>query len=228
MANSTPKAEISAGKNDTACFVQWKISNPTFSFQLILIKTGQMYFLYETIPANLSNADHIRVGVSDSYSFQNLLISIRRQIRSATEIQNGSLISLSPLPVCKWLRDPVSCSASESNCSWCPPPLETCSDEFDREEQPAKYDCLPIAADDDEEKNQTKTGGKSMVFWLVVALTVVVLSAIFVAFLVWIMNWTNPTVQNGPNQQPKKKRFKLTTHTFSLNFKIKCRCPTFS
>ncbi|KAL1450030.1 hypothetical protein WDU94_002492 [Cyamophila willieti] len=140
--------------NDTQFTVTWenvrlqdKPEAGGFTFQATLYKSGNIAFVYKSIPVVAIDDDHhpVKVGLSDSYVMDKTIFFVRRKTIyeyhrvqfSHTDISNWTSIYLTALPTCLDHKDCESCLSdptSQFKCSWCPT-ANRCSTGLDRNRQ---------------------------------------------------------------------------------------------
>ncbi|KAI5715918.1 hypothetical protein M8J77_024558 [Diaphorina citri] len=118
-----------------------------FTFQATLYKSGNIAFVYKSIPVVAIDDDHhpVKVGLSDSYVMDKTIFFVRRKTIyeyhrvqfSHTDISNWTSIYLTALPTCLDHKDCDSCLSdvtSQFTCFWCPT-AQRCSTGLDRNRQ---------------------------------------------------------------------------------------------
>uniref|UniRef100_A0A8D8WLC2 Plexin domain-containing protein 2 n=2 Tax=Cacopsylla melanoneura TaxID=428564 RepID=A0A8D8WLC2_9HEMI len=118
-----------------------------FTFQATLYKSGNIAFVYKSIPVVAIDDDHhpVKVGLSDSYVMDKTIFFVRRKTIyeyhrvqfSHTDISNWTSIYLTALPTCLDHKDCEACLSdptSQFKCSWCPT-ANRCSTGLDRNRQ---------------------------------------------------------------------------------------------
>lgn len=141
--------------NGTAFTVQWnnvalqdRVEAGNFSFQVTLLKTGDIIFAYKQVPipvTTIFNEAHpVKVGVSDAYIIDRTIFFVRRKTiyeyhkvdLKKEEIGNGTAIYFSALPTCISLKSCDSCISNtiSFDCVWCST-ADRCSDGMDRSRQ---------------------------------------------------------------------------------------------
>ncbi|XP_054722760.1 plexin domain-containing protein 2-like [Uloborus diversus] len=156
MANfdtaSSPESTIKYVDNGTAFTVQWtkvslqdKANDGAFTFQVTLLKNGDIVFAYKDVPypvVNISDARHpVKVGISDAYILERNIFFLRRKTiyeyhridMMKREISNDTAIYFVALPTCAGKRECLSCLAPDPRlrCEWCDA-VGRCSDGMDR------------------------------------------------------------------------------------------------
>jgi hypothetical protein len=141
--------------NDTAFVIQWEDvmlhdKNPlgSFSFQIILLKKGDIIFVYKDVPfpiQNIPDSKHpVKVGISDAYIIDRTIFFIRRKTiyeyhradLKKLDISNNTAIYFTALPTCASLHTCESCLTANIGfeCHWCDA-VNRCSDGYDRQRQ---------------------------------------------------------------------------------------------
>jgi len=125
----------------------------TFTFQVILNRSGDIHFAYKDIPLSittLQDEEHpVKVGLSDAYIIDRTIFFVRRKTiyeyhrlnKKGENITNWSAIIFRALPTCnrqdtceKCLRPEVSSPQPDLKCQWCDK-QKRCSDGMDRQRQ---------------------------------------------------------------------------------------------
>ncbi|CAF1292759.1 unnamed protein product [Rotaria sp. Silwood1] len=133
----------------------------SFTFQVILQNTGNIYFNYLQIPKiKISNTYHDhRIGLSDAYMSQHStrqhiarIITLYNKISLDKEkITNGVSVVFDMDQICNTFSDCSSCLANRGkrhNCSWCDD-IQKCSDGYDRSHQQwVQAQCHHLASTD--------------------------------------------------------------------------------
>lgn len=141
--------------NGTAFVIEWsdvvlQESNPDekFTFQAILLKNGDIAFVYEYIPISITKIGDelhpVKVGLSDAYVIDRVIYFIRRKTiyeyhridLKNDYISNHTAIYFSALTTCPIFQDCESCMAANISldCVWCDA-AKRCSDGLDRKRQ---------------------------------------------------------------------------------------------
>jgi hypothetical protein len=152
---------IMFGDNGERLVVEWsnvKLRDDqdagSFTFQLSLFKSGDIWFVYKNIPIpanNISDANHpCKIGVSDAYLFNHkvklfeeattaqskrVIHEYHRITVPAEKVVSNAVVILKALPTCLQFTTCESCANSTLNyftCSWCKPKDSEagfCSDE---------------------------------------------------------------------------------------------------
>lgn len=142
--------------NGTALTVQWldvQMKNNTppgnFSFQVTLLKNGDIIFVYKSLPVPLKSIpeeEHpVKVGISDAFLIERVAFFVRRKtiydyhrmnMKDVPEIGNNTAIYLKALPVCNQYDSCDKCSAAspDMDCIWCEA-VKRCSNGYDRKRQ---------------------------------------------------------------------------------------------
>uniref|UniRef100_A0AC34F7J7 Plexin domain-containing protein 2 n=1 Tax=Panagrolaimus sp. ES5 TaxID=591445 RepID=A0AC34F7J7_9BILA len=152
---------IMFGDNGERLVVEWsnvKLRDDqdagSFTFQLSLFKSGDIWFVYKNIPIsanNISDANHpCKIGVSDAYLFNHkvklfeeattaqskrVIHEYHRITVPADKVVSNGVVILKALPTCLQFTTCESCANSTLNyftCSWCKPKESEagfCSDE---------------------------------------------------------------------------------------------------
>ncbi|XP_019867094.1 plexin domain-containing protein 2 [Aethina tumida] len=140
--------------NGTAFTVEWekvslqdKPNEGTFTFQVTLLKSGDVVFVYQNVPLFIENIkdDHhpVKVGMSDAYIMDRQIFYVRRKtiyeyhrVNFAKEdVKNWTVIYLKALPTCLDHKDCESCTNNKLpsfNCTWCPKTRRCSNDGLDR------------------------------------------------------------------------------------------------
>lgn len=135
--------------------VQWenvclqdKANEGPFTFQVTLHKSGDVAFVYKTIPISISKIDDdshpVKVGLSDAYIIEKMVVFIRRKTIyeyhradvSHYDIQNDTSIYFTALPTCQNFSSCAACMNADTNfeCVWCGA-IDRCSSGLDRHRQ---------------------------------------------------------------------------------------------
>lgn len=152
--------------NGTALTVEWtniklheykdNATNPGFTFQVTLHKSGDIVFYYDKLPMNLDvigdRIHPVKIGISDAYLVERTWFILRRRTIfeynrvnlikafNASDIRNGSAVLFRPKKTCLTLKSCAECIAgvhAESGskvpfgCRWCHA-ANRCSDGVDR------------------------------------------------------------------------------------------------
>lgn len=141
--------------NETAFVIQWddvmlhdRTPEGSFSFQIILLKNGDIIFVYKDVPFSIQDipdSKHpVKVGISDAYIIDRTIFFIRRKTiyeyhradLKKLEISNNTAIYFKALPTCASLQTCDSCVSSNIGfeCGWCET-VKRCSDGYDRQRQ---------------------------------------------------------------------------------------------
>jgi len=135
-------------------YLQERESEGPFTFQVVLHKTGDIWFAYQKIPieiVSIKDDDHpVKVGLSDAYIIDRTIYFARRKTiyeyhrlnMKDKHIRNETAIVFSALETCNMHKSCSEClAAPEDNsnkadleCRWCPD-LGRCSDGTDRNRQ---------------------------------------------------------------------------------------------
>lgn len=166
--------------NSTAVDAKQMRSANGFSFQAILKKSGELFFLYKQIPFDINGGElAFKVGVSDAYLIRKESAYLRRSLITSYPITNQTVIWWKPLLTCKKLPNEIACL--NNSCSWCAATNVrdgVCSDEYDRLYAPSVYDCL---------RPENEAPPKPVSRWLTWGLPIV--AVIVCAVFVWIRFW---------------------------------------
>lgn len=149
-------SDIHYHDNGTALIVQWlkvqmknNIPPGNFSFQCTLMKNGDIIFVYDSLPVNVTEIpeeDHpVKVGISDAFLIDRLAFFIRRKtiydyhrlnMKDVDGIANHTAIYLKALPTCNQYDSCDKCSNANStmDCHWCDA-VKRCSNGYDRKRQ---------------------------------------------------------------------------------------------
>ncbi|CAG2105991.1 unnamed protein product [Medioppia subpectinata] len=151
--------------NETAFVIQWedvmlhdRTPDGNFSFQIILLKSGDIIFVYKSVPfpiKDIPDSKHpVKVGISDAYIIDRTifckhfisvyLLFIRRKTiyeyhRADLKdyaISNDTAIYFKALPTCASLPTCDKCLSAQIgfDCGWCDS-VNRCSDGYDRQRQ---------------------------------------------------------------------------------------------
>ncbi|XP_023174706.2 plexin domain-containing protein 2 isoform X3 [Drosophila hydei] len=133
--------------NGTAFTVVWenvtlqdKPNYGKFTFSATLHQTGDIVFVYYQLPTSINtiqdNQHPVKVGLSDAYIVDKMLLFARRKTIyeyhrvtfGQQEITNGTIVVLTALPTCLGYSDCQSCINHNTTfeCVWCPT-LNRCS-----------------------------------------------------------------------------------------------------
>ncbi|CAL1267384.1 unnamed protein product [Larinioides sclopetarius] len=138
--------------NGTAFVIEWhnvtlqdEKRGGNFTFQAILLKNGDIVFVYKEIPVSVTeigdDVHPVKVGLSDAYVIDRMIYFIRRKTiyeyhridLKKNEIRNNSAIYFNALITCMSFPDCKSCMEADvgSECIWCEA-AKRCSDGLDR------------------------------------------------------------------------------------------------
>ncbi|CAH0558199.1 unnamed protein product [Brassicogethes aeneus] len=142
--------------NGTAFTVEWeqvslqdKPREGAFTFQVTLHDSGDVVFVYKTVPLFIENIkdDHhpVKVGLSDAYIMDRTVFFVRRKTIyeyhrvnfPKEDIKNWTVIYLKALPTCLESKDCETCLTKkipQFKCQWCPS-SHRCSNGIDRHRQ---------------------------------------------------------------------------------------------
>lgn len=141
--------------NGTAFVIEWSDvvlqesnSDEKFTFQAILLKNGDIVFVYEYIPISITRIGDelhpVKVGLSDAYVIDRVIYFIRRKTiyeyhridLKSDYISNHTAIYFTALTTCPIFQDCESCMAANISldCVWCDA-AKRCSDGLDRKRQ---------------------------------------------------------------------------------------------
>ncbi|XP_052862508.1 plexin domain-containing protein 2 isoform X1 [Anopheles cruzii] len=132
--------------------LQDRPNNGSFTFSVTLNKSGDIVFAYKKIPINIqqiidnpSTKHPVKIGLSDAYIIDKTIIRTKQKTIyeyhrvnfGQSEVQNGTVITLTALPTCFSFKDCDSCITHEGadfKCLWCPT-INRCSTGTDRKRQ---------------------------------------------------------------------------------------------
>lgn len=142
--------------NGTAFTVEWekvvlqdKPQEGEFTFQVTLLKNGDIIFVYENVPEFIEKIQEemhpVKVGLSDAYIMDRTIFFVRRKTIyeydrvhfDKQDIRNWTAIYLKALPTCLDSKSCTDCMTNKLdnfNCTWCPA-TNKCSTGFDRHRQ---------------------------------------------------------------------------------------------
>ncbi|XP_035230342.1 plexin domain-containing protein 2-like [Stegodyphus dumicola] len=146
------ESEIKYADRSTSFVVQWnkvfiqgRMNDGAFTFQVVLKQNGDIVFGYKDVPypiSNISESHHpVKIGISDAYILETSLFFVRRKTiyeyhridLLKRNITNNTALYFSALPTCSSFKDCMSCMAADAKleCNWCEA-VKRCSDGIDR------------------------------------------------------------------------------------------------
>uniref|UniRef100_A0AAG5DUW6 PSI domain-containing protein n=1 Tax=Anopheles atroparvus TaxID=41427 RepID=A0AAG5DUW6_ANOAO len=132
--------------------LQDRPKNGSFTFSVTLKMSGDIVFAYKKIPIDIqqifdnpSTRHPVKIGLSDAYIIDKTIIRTKQKTIyeyhrvnfGQTDVQNGTIITLTALPTCFSFKDCDSCITHEGadfKCLWCPT-INRCSTGTDRKRQ---------------------------------------------------------------------------------------------
>ncbi|XP_052257567.1 plexin domain-containing protein 1-like isoform X38 [Dreissena polymorpha] len=130
-------------------YLQDQNGSGTFQFQVILHMNGSIVFVYKQLPLrvyNISDVNHsVKVGLSDAFYYDTLYVDEKgiskkrrtiyeyhRVLLNTSDIREGTVVILHPLPTCNQYSECESCVNSKIGftCKWCGV-INRCSDSVD-------------------------------------------------------------------------------------------------
>lgn len=132
--------------------LQDRPNNGTFTFSVTLKKSGDIVFAYKKIPIDIqqifdnpATRHPVKIGLSDAYIIDKTIIRTKQKTIyeyhrvnfGQTDVQNGTIITLTALPTCFSFKDCDSCithDGADFKCLWCPT-INRCSTGTDRKRQ---------------------------------------------------------------------------------------------
>ncbi|XP_052257536.1 plexin domain-containing protein 1-like isoform X4 [Dreissena polymorpha] len=151
---------ITGGENSSVIFkqvankfvVEWRDvylqdqnGSGTFQFQVILHMNGSIVFVYKQLPIlikNINSSSHpVKIGISDAFYFDSetpfgkkrrTIYEYHRVLLNTSDIREGTVVILHPLPTCNQYSECESCVNSKIGftCKWCGV-INRCSDSVD-------------------------------------------------------------------------------------------------
>uniref|UniRef100_A0A2M4CWZ4 Putative extracellular protein tem7 n=2 Tax=Anopheles darlingi TaxID=43151 RepID=A0A2M4CWZ4_ANODA len=133
-------------------FLQDRPNNGSFTFSVMLNKSGDIVFAYKKIPIDIqqiidnpSTKHPVKIGLSDAYIIDKTIIRTKQKTIyeyhrvnfGQSEVRNGTIITLTALPTCFSFNDCGSCIlhvGADFKCLWCPT-INRCSTGTDRKRQ---------------------------------------------------------------------------------------------
>ncbi|XP_035793727.1 plexin domain-containing protein 1-like isoform X2 [Anopheles albimanus] len=133
-------------------FLQDRPNNGSFTFSVMLNKSGDIVFAYKKIPIDIqqiidnpSTKHPVKIGLSDAYIIDKTIIRTKQKTIyeyhrvnfGQSEVRNGTIITLTALPTCFSFNDCRSCImhiGADFKCLWCPT-INRCSTGTDRKRQ---------------------------------------------------------------------------------------------
>uniref|UniRef100_A0A2M3Z0W0 Putative extracellular protein tem7 n=1 Tax=Anopheles braziliensis TaxID=58242 RepID=A0A2M3Z0W0_9DIPT len=133
-------------------YLQDRPNNGSFTFSVMLNKSGDIVFAYKKIPIDIqqiidnpSTKHPVKIGLSDAYIIDKTIIRTKQKTIyeyhrvnfGQSEVRNGTIITLTALPTCFSFNDCGSCilhAGADFKCLWCPT-INRCSTGTDRKRQ---------------------------------------------------------------------------------------------
>lgn len=206
----------------------------SFVFQTKLKSDGRIIFVYKTLPLpiqNISTDQHpVKIGLSDAFYNDTFLpeygikrrtiIEYHRVAFAKEQIEQGTVIILTPLPTCNILTDCGTCAHADLagvkfSCKWCDK-VSRCSDGMDWYRQNWEQQGCKAQNTSDGRCKSADKGASSSVAAIVTVVLVVALLLAAIGF--WILYaYTHPTSPSGMwlmEHRPSQMKAKLASMKF--------------
>ncbi|KAK7110815.1 plexin domain-containing protein 2-like isoform X5 [Littorina saxatilis] len=211
-------------------FLKDQTTAGVFVFQTKLKSDGTITFVYKSLPipvSNISSSNHpVKIGLSDAFYNDTFLPEYGIKRRTIIEyhrvpilkeqVEEGTVIVLSPLPTCNVITDCGTC-AQHSNvkfdCKWCNR-VSRCSDGLDWYRQDwEKKGCKSSNSNDGSCDSGSKNGSVAAIIAVVLILVV-----LFGSAAIWVFYaYTHPTSPSGMwlmEHRPSQMKAKLASMKF--------------